>query len=106
MTVKFKDHVSAQACVIVCCLIALHLFSDADNYHEQKMNNRFFDGRQVLATLFDGKVSMFRRSDRGGPVAGDEDDAGDNGDEKKRLDAFASWLEQGGSGDQLVLNQK
>ncbi|KAF8320886.1 hypothetical protein DL93DRAFT_2216348 [Clavulina sp. PMI_390] len=75
MTVKFKDLVSAQACVI-------------------KMNGRFFDGLQVEASLFDGKGSKFRRSDRGGPAAEDDDD--DDAEEKKRLDAFASWLEAGG----------
>ena len=71
----------------------------------KKMNGRFFDGRQVQATLFDGKTSMFRRSDRGGPLAGDEEDAEEEGDEKKRLDAFASWLEQDRNGNQPVLNQ-
>ena len=60
------------------------------------MNGRFFDGRQVIATLFDGKATTFRRSDRGGPVIKDDDDDEDDADEKKRLDAFASWLEQGG----------
>jgi HIV Tat-specific factor 1 len=70
----------------------------------KKMNGRFFDGRQVQATLFDGKVSIFRRSDRGGPIAGD-DDVEETGDEKKRLDAFASWLEQGGNGNQHVSGQ-
>lgn len=60
------------------------------------MNGRFFDGRQIIATLFDGKGSNFRRSDRGGPVLKDDDDEEDGEEEKKRLDAFASWLEQGG----------
>jgi HIV Tat-specific factor 1 len=69
------------------------------------MNGRFFDGRQVQATLFDGKGSTFRRSDRGGPLAGDEDDIEGEGDEKKRLDAFASWLEQGADGNQPTLNE-
>lgn len=69
------------------------------------MNGRFFDGQQVQATLFDGKTSMFRRSDRGGPLATDEDDAGGDGDEKKRLDAFASWLEQGADGNQPASNE-
>lgn len=63
------------------------------------MNGRFFDGRQLIATLFDGKASKFRRSDRGGPAVNDDDDdenGNSNADDKKRLDAFASWLEQGG----------
>lgn len=61
------------------------------------MHGRFFDGRQVIATLFDGKASKFRRSDRGGPAPNEdeEDDEGESAaDEKKRLDAFAAWLEQ------------
>lgn len=61
------------------------------------MNGRFFDGRQVIATLFDGKPSKFRRSDRGGPAPTEDDDDNEGesaGDEKKRLDAFAAWLEQ------------
>jgi HIV Tat-specific factor 1 len=51
------------------------------------MNGRFFAGRQVIATLYDGK-QKFQRS--GNDVEGEGDD------EKKRLDAFASWLEKGG----------
>jgi HIV Tat-specific factor 1 len=49
------------------------------------MNGRFFAGRQVIATLFDGKAK-FKKS------GGDEVDE----DEKKRLDAFANWLEKDG----------
>ncbi|KAH9931139.1 uncharacterized protein BXZ73DRAFT_101723 [Epithele typhae] len=66
MTVKFKDPLSAQACVI-------------------KMNGRFFGGRRIEASLFAGR-QRFRRSGYG-------DNFG-NGDEneKSRLDDFASWL--------------
>lgn len=63
------------------------------------MNGRFFDGKKIVATLFDGKTSKFRRSDRSGPAVNDDDEeesGGSKDDEKKRLDAFASWLEQGG----------
>lgn len=62
------------------------------------MNGRFFDGRQVIATLFDGKASKFRRSDKGGPVVDDDEDMDVDQDEKKRLDAFAAWLEKDGEG--------
>lgn len=66
MTVKFRDPVSAQACII-------------------RMNGRFFDGRQVVAELFTGK-ERFKRSDA-------KDDYGEGDEaEKKRLDDFAQWL--------------
>ncbi|KAH8828455.1 hypothetical protein DL96DRAFT_1669516 [Flagelloscypha sp. PMI_526] len=67
MTVKFRDPISAQACVI-------------------KMNGRFFDGRTVEATLYSGR-ERFKRSGAGDSAAGDGD-----ADEKKRLDNFAQWL--------------
>jgi len=79
MTVKFKEPLSAQACVI-------------------KMNGRFFAGRQVIANLFDGKAK-FRRSGVGGDAGAEEgEEGGESADaeEKKRLDAFAAWLEEGG----------
>jgi len=72
--VKFKDPLSAQACVI-------------------KMNGRFFDGRRVVATVFDGKAK-FKRSGVGGEAGELDEGAGEA--EKKRLDAFAEWLEEGG----------
>jgi len=66
MTVKFKDIVSAQACIL-------------------KMNGRFFSGRKVEASYQKGKIT-FKRS-------ANEDD-GDDDVEKKRLDEFAQWLEK------------
>ncbi|EAU91645.1 splicing factor u2af-associated protein 2 [Coprinopsis cinerea okayama7 len=70
MTVKFKDPLSAQACVI-------------------KMNGRFFDGRKIVAELFVGR-QRFKRSDA-------KDDYGEGEEaEKKRLDDFAQWLMQEG----------
>ncbi|KAF9516195.1 hypothetical protein BS47DRAFT_1442731 [Hydnum rufescens UP504] len=75
MMIKFKEPLSAQACVI-------------------KMNGRFFDGRRVVATLFDGKVK-FKRSGVGDAEGGELDEGADEA-EKKRLDAFAEWLEEGG----------
>ncbi|EJD52695.1 hypothetical protein AURDEDRAFT_111297 [Auricularia subglabra TFB-10046 SS5] len=68
MTVKFRDPVSAQACVI-------------------KMNGRFFGGRRIEAWVYDGKQRYQRTGDRNAED-GDED-------EKARLDAFSEWLMQG-----------
>ncbi|OBZ68180.1 Splicing factor U2AF-associated protein 2 [Grifola frondosa] len=67
MTVKFRDPLSAQACVI-------------------KMNGRFFAGRRIEASLYAGK-QRFKRSGTGEEAEG----GGDEG-EKKRLDDFAKWL--------------
>ncbi|PAV18990.1 splicing factor u2af-associated 2 [Pyrrhoderma noxium] len=68
ITVKFRDPISAQACVL-------------------KMQGRFFDGRRVEASLFDGK-HRYRRS--GANDYMDEDEGEEA--EKKRLDDFAKWL--------------
>ncbi|RPD78047.1 hypothetical protein L226DRAFT_531432 [Lentinus tigrinus ALCF2SS1-7] len=68
MTVKFKDPLSAQACVI-------------------KMNGRFFSGRRIEASLYAGR-QRFKRSGQSSDVL-----LGDNEEnEKKRLDDFAKWL--------------
>lgn len=67
MTVKFRDPLSAQACVI-------------------KMNGRFFAGRRIEASLYAGK-QRFKRSGTHDEVEGEGDEA-----EKKRLDDFAQWL--------------
>nr|KIR84099.1 HIV Tat-specific factor 1 [Cryptococcus tetragattii IND107] len=69
MTIKFKEPVSAQACVA-------------------KMNNRYFDGRVIYAGLYNGK-ERFKKS---GGRTFDED--GDQ-EEKERLDNFAHWLVEG-----------
>ncbi|KAG6845387.1 hypothetical protein H0H87_009734 [Tephrocybe sp. NHM501043] len=67
MTVKFRDPISAKACLL-------------------KMNGRFFAGRRIEASLFSGK-QRFKRSGAGE----DAEDGGAEG-EKKRLDDFAQWL--------------
>ncbi|THH27841.1 hypothetical protein EUX98_g6337 [Antrodiella citrinella] len=67
MTVKFRDALSAQACIL-------------------KMHGRFFSGRRVEASLYAGK-QRFKRSG-----AGDESEGGGDEGEKKRLDDFAQWL--------------
>ncbi|KAH7108182.1 hypothetical protein BKA62DRAFT_746739 [Auriculariales sp. MPI-PUGE-AT-0066] len=71
MTIKFRDPVSAQACVL-------------------KMNGRFFGGRSIQAWLYDGKQRYRRSGDRN--IGEDED--GDD-DEGTRLDAFRDWLMTG-----------
>ncbi|KAF9268866.1 hypothetical protein L218DRAFT_918028 [Marasmius fiardii PR-910] len=67
MTVKFRDPISAQACVL-------------------KMNGRFFAGQKIEASLYSGK-QRFKRSGAGDDVEGEGEEA-----EKKRLDDFANWL--------------
>ncbi|ODO01640.1 hypothetical protein I350_06464 [Cryptococcus amylolentus CBS 6273] len=71
MTIKFKDPISAQACI-------------------NKMNNRYFDGRVIYAGLYNGK-ERFKKS--GGRSYEDEDEDGEG--EKGRLDNFAKWLVDG-----------
>ncbi|KAF8658269.1 hypothetical protein AX16_002045 [Volvariella volvacea WC 439] len=68
MTVKFRDPLSAQACVL-------------------KMNGRYFDGRKVEAFLYSGKQRFQRSGHAGDDFEGNTDEA-----EKKRLDDFAQWL--------------
>ncbi|ESK85212.1 splicing factor u2af-associated protein 2 [Moniliophthora roreri MCA 2997] len=66
MTIKFRDPISAQACII-------------------KMNGRFFAGRRIEASLYTGRA-RFKRSDDQAAEDGEEE-------EKKRLNDFAKWLE-------------
>jgi HIV Tat-specific factor 1 len=84
MTVKFRDPLSAQACVLVRELLQTR--RRPDGFFIQKMNGRFFDGLRVEASLYSGK-QRFKRSGAGDEIEGDNDDA-----EKKRLDNFAQWL--------------
>ncbi|KAK1922474.1 hypothetical protein DB88DRAFT_441521 [Papiliotrema laurentii] len=70
MTIKFKDAVSAQACVM-------------------KMNGRWFDGRQISAAVYTGR-ERFKRSGAGRMESGEGDE-----DEQQRLDKFAQWLVEG-----------
>lgn len=86
MTVKFRDPISAKACIIVSypshrCFPPIH----APNF--QKMQGRFFAGRRVEAYLYTGQ-ERFNRS------KGEDDDMLGNGadSERKRLDDFAQWL--------------
>ncbi|OCF44882.1 HIV Tat-specific factor 1 [Kwoniella heveanensis CBS 569] len=72
MTIKFKDPVAAQACVM-------------------KMNNRFFDGRRIYAGIYTGK-ERYHKS--GGTRDFGDDEEGDQ-EERERLDNFAQWLVEG-----------
>ncbi|KAK4684470.1 HIV Tat-specific factor 1, partial [Tremellales sp. Uapishka_1] len=72
MTVKFKEQVSAQACIV-------------------KMNGRFFDGRRISAALYTGR-ERFEKSGKG-----DLDDEEEG--QRARLDNFARWLVDGDEQD-------
>jgi HIV Tat-specific factor 1 len=89
MTVKFRDPISAQACVLACPFHLSQrcgtLIFDLDEL--QKMQGRYFSGRRVEASLWIGK-QHFKRSNAADEV---EDTGGAEG-EKQRLDAFAHWL--------------
>ncbi|GHJ84273.1 hypothetical protein NliqN6_0675 [Naganishia liquefaciens] len=78
MTIKFKDAISAQACLL-------------------KMNGRFFGGRQIQASLYDGKEQFKASGKNDGFLDPDEREA----EEKQRLDRFAAWLvdERGDDGE-------
>jgi len=69
MTVKFREPLSAQACII-------------------KMQGRFFAGRRVEAFLYSGK-ERYTRTVGGADYAEMEVD---DESEKKRLEDFANWL--------------
>ncbi|CAE7204920.1 unnamed protein product [Rhizoctonia solani] len=71
MTVKFKDPVSAKACIL-------------------KMNGRFFAGRKVIAEFFDGKQRYHKSGHDASQANAEGDD--DEQAERKRLDDFAEWL--------------
>jgi HIV Tat-specific factor 1 len=93
MTIKFKDSISAEACVA-------------------KMNGRFFDKRrvslvvalvllrlgraesQIQASIYTGK-ERFKRS--GGRALADEDD---QRGETERLEGFANWLVDGSDNEE------
>ena len=66
MTVKFRDPIGAQACVIVRVRTQydLHILT-----HSQKMNGRFFAGRRIEASLYAGK-QRFKRSGAGEEIEG------------------------------------
>ncbi|KAA1064261.1 hypothetical protein PGTUg99_001326 [Puccinia graminis f. sp. tritici] len=74
MTVKFKEPIAAQACIL-------------------KMNNRFFAGRQVQAFLYDGKF-RYKKSGPGALASTDIKDDNHDNEEKKRLEEFAKFLEE------------
>lgn len=69
MTVKFSDHIAAQACVL-------------------KYEGRFFGGRRVISYLYDGKES-FKSSQTANKYAETTEQ-----DEEQRLSEFGKWLEK------------
>ena len=83
MSVKFRDPLSAQACVLVSPSLNLPIQLRLIG-RQQKMNGRFFAGQKVEAFLYSGK-QRFKRSGAG-------EDLEEDGDERKRLDDFAQWL--------------
>ncbi|RKP12348.1 hypothetical protein BJ684DRAFT_11613, partial [Piptocephalis cylindrospora] len=68
-SVRFKSPESALACVKV-------------------MNGRFFGGRRVEASIYDGSRKLHRAQER------------NTGEEARRLDAFSDWIEGFGSDDE------
>lgn len=88
MTVKFRDPVSAQACVLVRVSFIPFISCSAHPWGPvfKKMDGRFFAGRRIEATLFSGK-QRFKRS---GAVDEIEEEGVEA--EGKRLDDFAQWL--------------
>ncbi|GAA5917803.1 hypothetical protein JCM6882_004551 [Rhodosporidiobolus microsporus] len=82
ITVRYKDDIGAQACVV-------------------KMHNRFFGGRTISAFPMDGS-KRYRKSGGGGAEdvlkgtgLGDEEEGADE-KEEERLKKYADWLEKGG----------
>ena len=61
------------------------------------MNKRFFAGRSITASLFDGS-QKYRKSGQGGPTLEGTGLGGDEGiveeKERERLERYAEWLER------------
>jgi len=86
MTVKFRDPLSAQACVLVSNPNWTRATDIPITVLGQRMNGRYFDKRRVEAELFTGR-QRFKRSGAGEEIEGGGEDA-----ERKRLDDFAKWI--------------
>ncbi|KAJ2802593.1 hypothetical protein H4S07_004655, partial [Coemansia furcata] len=90
IAVKFKDEVSAQACV-------------------KAMDGRFFAGRQIEASIYDGHTRYKSSTNAGrasgssgagagghlevGDENGSEDSDGEYDDEEERMEKYSQWLE-------------
>jgi HIV Tat-specific factor 1 len=83
MTVKFRDPLSAQACVLVRSSPVMLII--AELVRTQRMNGRYFAGRRVEASLYYGR-QRFKRS------GAEEPETNGQEAEKRRLDDFAKWL--------------
>lgn len=92
MTVKFRDPISAQACILVSPVYPLQLINlNLTSLFMKKMQGRYFDGRRIEAFLYNGK-QRYERSGTRGDFGIDGESKGGDADEKKRLDEFANWL--------------
>ena len=61
------------------------------------MNGRFFAGTQVIAYVATGTEKFQKSNEKKLGIEDDEIEGGDKeAEEKKRLDKFGSWLEEGG----------
>lgn len=60
------------------------------------MNGRWFDERQLEASVADGTEKFKKSNEKEGEVAAGETGGGDvaAGDESERLDRFGAWLEE------------
>ena len=87
MSIKFRDPLSAQACVLVSFLSQSLFVPEGLTFLHQKMDGRFFSGRRIEASLYSGR-QRFKRSGAGG----DDLEGGEAEAEKRRLDEFANWL--------------
>ena len=67
------------------------------------MNGRWFDGRQLEASIADGNEKFKKSDDK--KVALEDEDGGDGGSgdgtgaEGERLDRFGKWLEESSKGE-------
>ncbi|KAJ2078577.1 hypothetical protein H4R24_004382 [Coemansia sp. RSA 988] len=79
VAVKFKDELAARACV-------------------KMMNGRFFAGRQVEATIYDGHT-RYKSTETPAPGTSAEltrEDGGDGADDEEvRMEQYAHWLDSG-----------
>jgi len=89
MTIKFRDPLSAKACIIMSyffhrCLPTSTSLSLTSRLHNAR---RFFAGLRVEACLYTGQQLL--KCSKGE----DDDVIGDGiGSERKRFDDFAQWL--------------
>ena len=87
MTVKSRDPISAQACVLVRVPpSALGKEVILNDECRAEMNGRYFAGRKIEASVFDGE-ERFKKSG-----AGQTQEDGEEAGENERLAGFDMWL--------------